>query len=159
MAFLKSVNFFAFVFWYGTLLYFTFIQAPLLFKRLPRELFGQVQSVLFPAYYWISYICGTLLVVTYHLTHPLTNYAPEDCVKISALYLMLLFSLVQGLWIGPKVAALRIKRLEAEKAQNQPQINALGKEFGKAHGISSFFNLVVIISGTVYLVYLYRELN
>jgi hypothetical protein len=158
MAFLRFVNFFTFIFWYGTLLYFT-LQAPILFKSLPRELFGQVQSILFPAYYWISYICGTLLVVTYHVLHPLKNYMPQDCVKITALCLMLLFSLGQGLWIGPKVAELRIERQAAEAAKDQPKVDELTKEFGKAHGISSLFNLIVIIAGTVYFVYLFKEMN
>jgi len=159
MAILRFVNFFTFIFWYGTLLYFTFIQAPVLFKSLPRELFGQVQSYLFPAYYWISYICGALLVITYSVIHPLKDYVPQDCVKITALCLMLLFSLGQGLWIGPKVAELRIERQTAEAAKDQPKVDELSKAFGKAHGISSLFNLIVIIAGMVYLVYLFKEMN
>src|SRR5258708_29577627 len=125
MPIVRFVHFFTFIFWYGTLLYFTFIQAPVLFKNLPRELFGQVQSSLFPAYYWISYACGVLLVVTYNLLHPLKNYVPQDCVKITALCLMLLFSLGQGLWIGPKVGALRVERQNAEAAKDQPKVDAL----------------------------------
>lgn len=159
MVFLRFIHFFTFTFWYGTLLYFTFIQAPVLFKSLPRALFGEVQSHLFPAYYLISYACGTLLVVTYHWLHPLKNYAPQDCVKITALCLMLLFSLGQGLWIGPRVAQLRVERQAAETAQDTAKSEALGKEFGKAHGISSLFNLIVILSGTVYLVYWFKEMN
>lgn len=166
MALLRFVHFFTFIFWYGTLLYFTFIQAPILFKTLPRQLFGEVQSHLFPAYYWISYVCGILLVVTFHLLHPLKNYASQDCVKITALCLMLLFSLGQGLWIGPKVASLRVERQAAEETlrpgsgqADQAKVDALSREFAKAHGISSLFNLVVILSGTVYLVYWFRELN
>lgn len=159
MVFLRFIHFFAFIFWYGTLLYFTFIQAPVLFKTLPRQLFGEVQSHLFPPYYWISYVCGALLVVTYHLLHPLKNYVTQDCVKITALCLMLLFSLGQGLWIGPKVAALRVERQAAEESKDQANVDSLSKKFGKSHGISSLFNLVVILSGTVYLVYLFREIN
>jgi uncharacterized membrane protein len=159
MVFLRFVHFFAFIFWYGTLLYFTFIQAPLLFKTLPRQLFGEVQSHIFPAYYWISYICGLLLVVTYHLLHPLKNYASQDCVKISALYLMLILSMGQGFWIGPKVAQLRVERQAAEDSKDQAKTEALAREFGKAHGISSLLNLLVIILGTVYLIYWFRELN
>ncbi|SRR5579871_950432 len=159
MALLRFIHFFTFIFWYGTLLYFTFIQAPVLFKTLPRQLFGEVQSHLFPAYYWISYVCGILLVVTFHLLHPLKNYVSQDCVKITALCLMLLFSLGQGLWIGPKVAALRVERQAAEEVKDQPKVDTLSREFGKAHGISSLFNLVVILAGTVYLVYWFRELN
>lgn len=159
MAFLRFVHLFAFIFWYGTILYFTFIQAPVLFKSLPRELFGLVQSKLFPAYYLISYVCGTVLVVTYHLLHPLKNYVTQDCVKITALCLMLLFSLGQGLWIGPRVAAIRVERQAAEVTKNTIKVDALSKEFGKAHGISSLFNLVVILCGMVYLVYWFRDFN
>ena len=157
MSSLRFLHLFTFTFWYGTLLYFTFIQAPVLFKTLSRPLFGEVQSHLFPIYYLISYICGTLLVVTFHLLHPLKSYVPQDCAKITALCLMLLFSLGQGLWIGPKVSQLRIKRQAAEEAKDQPKADSLSREFGKAHGISSLFNLVVIVSGTVYFFYLLRD--
>lgn len=159
MAILRFTHFFTFIFWYGTLLYFTFIQAPLLFKTLPRQLFGEVQSHLFPAYYWISYICGVLLVVTYHLLHPLKNYVPQDCVKITALCLMLLFSLGQGLWAGPRVSQLSVERQQAEESKDQAKTETLSREFGRAHGLASLLNLVVILSGTVYLVYWFREMN
>ncbi|HVM33531.1 MAG TPA: DUF4149 domain-containing protein [bacterium] len=159
MPVLRFIHFFAFVFWYGILVYFTFIQAPLLFKTLPRDLFGLVQSKLFPAYYILNYVCGTALVVTYHLIHPLKNYVPQDCVKITALCLMLLFSLGQGLWIGPKVGELRVQREAAEQAKDQPQVEALTRAFGKAHGISLLFNFVVVAAGTLYLVYLFKEWN
>ena len=157
MPFLRFIHLFAFTFWYGTLLYFTLIQAPLLFKALPRPLFGEVQSHLFPAYYLISYLCGALLVVTYHLLHPLKNYVGQDCVKITALCLMLLLSLGQGLWIGPQVARLRVERQAAEDAKDATQTELLAKEFGRAHGISSLLNLAVIVSGTVYFVYLFKD--
>lgn len=166
MVFLRFVNLFTFIFWYGTLLYFTLIQAPVLFKTLPRALFGEVQSKLFPTYYLISYICGGVMVITYHLLHPLKNYVPQDCVRITALCLMLLFSLVQGLWIGPKVASLRLERQTAEETYqktndpaDQDKVNALSKEFGKAHGISSLVNLLVLIAGFVYLIYWFKEIH
>lgn len=158
MALLRFAHLFTFSFWYGTLLYFTFLQAPILFKTLPREMFGLVQSKLFPAYYLLSYLCGAVLVVTFHLLHPLKNYASQDCVKITALCLMLLFSLGQGLWIGPKVGQLRVERQAAEEAKDTAKAETLRGEFGRAHGISSLFNLIVIISGTVYLFYWFREL-
>ena len=157
MAFLRFLHLFTFVFWYGTLLYFTFVQAPILHKNLTREMFGLVQSKLFPAYYLISYICGTTLVVTYHLLHPLKDYVSQDCVKITALCLMLVFSLLQGLWIGPQVAGLRLERLAAEEAKNTAKKEALAQKFRKAHGISSLMNLLTILSGLVYLIYLAQE--
>jgi hypothetical protein len=157
MAFLRFFHLFVFVFWYGTLLYFTLIQAPILYKNLPRDLFGLVQAKLFPVYYWISYICGTLLVLTYNQLHPLKNYENQDCVKMTALCLMLLFSLAQGLWIGPRVARLRAEKKSAEEAKDASKIGLLGEKFGKAHGLSSLFNLLVILAGLVYLIYFNRE--
>lgn len=166
MVFLRFLSFFTFIFWYGTLLYFTLVQAPVLFKTLPRVLFGEVQSKLFPPYYFISYVCGTLMVVTYHILHPLKNYVPQDCVRMTALCLMLLFSLAQGLWIGPKVASLRLERQAAEEtlqktnaSADQEKVAGLTKEFGKAHGISSLINLLVLIAGFFYLIYWFKELG
>jgi hypothetical protein len=153
MAFFRFVHLFTFVFWYGTLLYFTFIQAPVLFKALPRDIFGLVQSKLFPPFYILSYICGTALIVTYHFTHPLKPNDPQDCVKITALYLMLLLSLGQGMWIGPKAAQLRLDRMAAEEGKDTSKAEALNREFRKAHGISSLINLLVILSGLVYLIF------
>ena len=157
MAFLRFIHLFTFVFWYGTLLYFTFIQAPVLFKTLPRDVFGLVQSKLFPPFYYISYACGTLLIVTYPFIHPLRPHDPQDCVKITALYLMLLFSIAQGMWIGPKAAQLRLDRMAAEEAKDTPKAEILRREFGKTHGISSLINLLVILSGLAYLIFLTFE--
>ncbi|HVZ80693.1 MAG TPA: DUF4149 domain-containing protein [bacterium] len=166
MVFLRFLNFFTFIFWYGTILFFTFVQAPVLFKSLSRPLFGEVQSHLFPVYYLIGYVCGAVMVVTYHILHPLKDYVPQDCVRITALCLMLLFSLAQGLWAGPKVANLRLERQAAEEAlqrtnasADQEKVAALSKEFGKAHGISSLVNLLVIIAGFVYLLYWFQEIR
>ena len=158
MSFLRFIHFFTFVFWYGTLLYFL-VQAVVLFNTLPRQQFGEIQNHIFPTYYLIGYICGAILVITYLCLHPLNNYTLQDWVKVTALCLMLLFSLGQGLWIGPKVSQLRVARQQAEAANDQPQVAALTQEFGKAHGISSLLKLVVIVSGTVYLVCWFREIS
>lgn len=158
MIFVRFVHFFTFIFWYGTLLYFL-IQAIVLFHAFPRQQFGEIQNHLFPTYYLIGYLCGAVLILTYLFLHPLKNYEGQDYVKITVLCLMLLFSLGQGLWIGPKVSQLRLDRQQAEQSNDQAKADGLSKEFGKAHGISSLFNLVVILSGTVYLVYWFREIS
>jgi putative copper export protein len=151
MAFLRFIHLFAFTFWFGTILYFTFIQAPLLFKALPRETFGLVQSKLFPAYYLIGYVCGGLLVVLYPILYPMKSWGSQDGWKFTALLLMLGLALAQGLWIGPKVAQLRVERQAAEQVKDSTKVAALSQEFGKAHGISSLLNLLMILCGGTYL--------
>jgi len=151
MTFLRFFHLLTFTFWYGSILYFTFVQAPLLFKALPRETFGLVQSKLFPAYYLIGYVCGTLLVILYPILHPMKGWGSSDGTKFTALCLMLVLSLAQGLWIGPKVAQLRVERQAAEQAKDPAKVAALSQEFGKAHGISSLLNLLVVLCGGTFL--------
>jgi len=159
LSIVRFIHFFVFIFWYGTLLYFTFVQAPVLFKTLPLRQFGEVQSRLFPVYYWIAYVCGTLLVATFPFLHPLKNASGREFVRMAALCLMLLVSLGQGFWAGPQASRLRLERQAAEDSGDAAQATLLSKAFGKAHGISSLMNLVVIIAGTVYWFYGFREVD
>jgi putative copper export protein len=151
MSILRFIHQLTFTFWFGTILYFTFIQAPLLFKALPRETFGLVQSKLFPTYYLIGYLCGGLLLVLFPILHPMKSWGSHDGWKFTALLFMLVLALAQGLWIGPKVAQLRVERQAAEQVKDSTKVAALSQEFGKAHGISSLLNLLMILCGGTYL--------
>jgi hypothetical protein len=42
---------------------------------------------------------------------------------------------------------------------DQEKAAALSKEFGKAHGVSSLVNLLVLVAGFVYLVYWFQEIH
>jgi hypothetical protein len=157
MALSRVLHLLVFTFWLGAILYFTFVAAPVLFKGLPRDQFGFVQSKLFPSYYVIGYTCGVLLLLSYPLIRAAGPWTGADTLKAGALVAMLAFSLLQGLWAGPRVGRLRIERLEAEAAKDQARVEALKPAFGKAHGVSSLANLFVVIGGVVYLVMIAKE--
>ena len=157
MAMPRVLHLLVFTFWFGAVLYFTFVMAPVLFKGLPRDQFGFVQSKLFPSYYVIGYACGFLLLLSYPLVRAAGPWTGTDSLKAGALAAMLAFSLIQGLWAGPRVGRLRVERLEAEAAKDTVKVDALKSAFGKAHGVSSLMNLFVVIGGVVYLVTLAKE--
>jgi hypothetical protein len=154
MGILRALHLLAFTFWFGTVLYVTFVSAPVLFKGLPREQFGEVQSRLFPSYYVLGYACGAFLLATFP---SLKGAGPSVGWKAAALAGMLLFTLLQGLWAGPRVSRLRIERLAMERSGDTARVEALRGAFGKAHAVSSLMNLVVVLGGMTYLVLLSRE--
>ena len=53
----------ALVFWLGEMLFFIVIFAPRVFKVLPRDLAGQLQANIFPAYYEAGIVCAVVLIV------------------------------------------------------------------------------------------------
>jgi hypothetical protein len=57
------------------------------------------------------------------------------------------------------VGRLGIERRAAQDGKDQAKSDVLSREFRKAHGVSSFFNLAVVLSGTLYLFYWLKETN
>lgn len=51
------------VFWLGEMLFFIAIFAPRVFRVLPREMAGQLQASIFPAYYTAGLISAALVLV------------------------------------------------------------------------------------------------
>ena len=54
----------ALCFWIGQMLFFITIYAPRVFKILPRELAGDLQGSIFPAYYTAGLICGAVVLLS-----------------------------------------------------------------------------------------------
>src|SRR5262245_15527298 len=50
--------------WLGETVFFGAVVAPALFGGLSREEAGAVTALIFPGYYAVGYVCGTLLVVS-----------------------------------------------------------------------------------------------
>jgi|GEM_PF-792554 len=54
----------ALCFWIGQMLFFITIFAPRVFKILPRELAGNLQGSIFPAYYTAGLVCGAIVLLS-----------------------------------------------------------------------------------------------
>ena len=51
--------------WIGSIIFFSFNAAPIIFKTLDREKAGEVVGKIFPLYYKLGYICCALILFSF----------------------------------------------------------------------------------------------
>ena len=83
--------------WLGSIIFFSFIGAPGIFKTLDREKAGEVAGVIFPKYYVLGYICGGL-----SLSALVAGSKSIPMIQITLLLVMTICSLIAGMVVGPK---------------------------------------------------------
>jgi len=129
----------------GTMVYTTFFAGLLMFKNLPRQTFGKLQSHLFPAYF--SLTAAALVVQAATLALSPAGLAQPQAVSLGV---GLAATLANLLWAEPAATASMFKRYALEAApaagRDEGAISALKKEFGKLHGLSSLFNLAALVA-------------
>jgi hypothetical protein len=130
----------------GTTVYTTFFAGVLMFKNLPRQTFGRLQSHLFPAYFSILAACQVIQAATLFLSP--TGLARPQAISLGV---GLAATLANLLWAEPAATESMFKRYALEGAapgagRDEAAITALKKEFGKLHGLSSLFNLAALVA-------------
>ncbi|MGD0117336.1 MAG: DUF4149 domain-containing protein [Candidatus Binatus sp.] len=125
--------------WLGGIVFFSFFTAPAVFTNLPRHEAGQLISVIFPRYYMLGYIAGTISVaLAIYLT---AAHSPRLWWSLTALALAIGLGITfyAGMVILPRADALRA-------VTEDPNPDAVRKaEFDSLHHTS------VILNGTVLL--------
>ena len=125
--------------WLGGIVFFSFFTAPEVFTHLPTAEAGQVISAIFPRYYMLGYVAGTVsLILAVYFTavrDPRMWWGATTVVLAIALGL----TLYAGTVILPRADAIRT-------VIEDPNPDAARKaEFDKLHRMS------VILNGTVLL--------
>lgn len=129
----------------GTNVWNSFFVGITMFKNMPRQMFGRVQSKLFPLYFGLTTSCNALLLGSLMLV-------PSSLSTTSVLATLgasLGASLLNWLVLEPKCTSLMFERYDLENKEGKTEsdlnrIKELYKEFGKYHGLSSVVNLVVL---------------
>ena len=127
--------------WLGSVIFFSFVAAPGIFKTLEREKAGELVGVIFPRYYFIGYVCGVLALVTLLAG---TNEIPV--LQLGLLLGMIACTFFAGMVIGPRARNLKA-RIKAEPDNS----DALGRTFKSLHGWSVRLNAAVLLMGLVLL--------
>lgn len=121
--------------WLGVSLFFTFGVAKTLFATYPREVAGEITSVLFPSYYLFLYVAGALACIGMALGH-------EVCPQWKPSLILLLFAI---LFIG----TIDFKIAPVMNAISLPE----GREqFARLHGLSMVLNLLAMLTVATALV-------
>ena len=124
--------------WVGSIIFFSFFVAPVVFKTLEREKAGELVSIIFPRYYMIGYVCGVLVLVALLLTGPETAG-----LKWCAWGIMMLGTVCAGLAVNPKARILKEKMKDAPETE-KPDLEA---RFKTLHSLSVKLNATVLFAG------------
>jgi hypothetical protein len=122
--------------WLGSIIFFSFFVAPVVFKTLDREKAGEIVGIIFPRYYKLGYICGALILLCFLMIG-------GAGLKWCAWGIMVLGSGLAGLVINPK--AKKIK--EQLKSSPENEIPPLEVKFKTLHSLSVKLNALVLFSG------------
>jgi Domain of unknown function (DUF4149) len=124
----------AIVCWLGGMVFFTAILAPVVFKLLPIADAGKLVAGLFPRYYILGYIAGTIgLALAIYFT---VERQPKLwwCLSALALAVALGLTIYAGAIVRPQVTAIRTV------VEDQNPDPARKAEFDRLHRLSVMLN-------------------
>lgn len=109
---------------------------------------GAIALVLFRKFFVLQYICGFIALLhlyaeKLYLGRPLPRLATSIVVGI------FLTSLIGGLWLQPRMEALRQARYSQTISAEQRE--AAKRSFGAWHGVSQLANVVILLGLVVHL--------
>ncbi len=125
--------------WLGGIVFFSFFTAPVIFTQLPIADAGRVVHTIFPRYYALGYIAGTIaLALAIYFT------AVRDSrlwwgLSVAALVLALGLTFYAGAVVRPRVNAIR------GVSEEQNPDPARKAEFDHLHHLSVYLNGAVLL--------------
>ena len=122
--------------WLGGIVFFSFFTAPAVFTHLPRAEAGQLISAIFPRYYMLGYVAGTVSVILAVYFTAVRGPRMWWGATTLALAIALGITFYAGMVILPRADAIR-------SVTEEPNPDAARKaEFDRLHRMS------VILNGT-----------
>ena len=143
---IRFIHLSSLVVWIGSIVFFSFIAAPCIFKALPRETAGDVVGEIFPKYWLIGYICSIAALLTLAYMSAYEKSVPV--IKISLLVLMTLITFYAGLVVGNKAREIKA---EIKAVEDPAKKEFLRTEFKTLHLKSVILNIALLILGIVFL--------
>ena len=140
---------------FGMTAWVTCIAGTIMFIKLPRTQFANVQGFLFPIYFLFQSICSFIILYSMHSRFGLigSNYIQTIIVDIN-----FLCSILQTILIEPKTGKTMVKFMAIRKEEGD---NSTSKEFKQAkgafycwHGISSLVNVASFLLQAVHIYWL-----
>jgi hypothetical protein len=122
--------------WIGSIIFFSFFVAPVVFKNLEREKAGELVGIIFPRYYMVGYVCSVLLLAVLLLNGPAG-------LKWCAWGIMMLGTVSAGLGVNPRAKTLK-EKLKFASESEKPDLES---RFKTLHSLSVKLNAVVLFAG------------
>ena len=177
----STIHLFCFCSWFGCSIWVSFVAGLVMFKNLPRHVFGRLQAALFPRYFQYSVLfIGCTLINDLALESKVwttssswTGLSIAQRYNLSVILVILLLNL---LVFEPRTTRVMYQRHKVEirlgtgheigqlkpsdpAKANDPELVALTKKFGALHGISTSLNLIAICLGTWHICWIAAKLQ
>jgi len=184
MKYQGGMHLFCFATWFGCSMWVSFVAGLVMFKNLPRHVFGRLQAKLFPAYFKYSVLFVLLLLGNDALLMRNRNMIlaasgstaagssggldfGQRCNFVGILSILL----VNLFYFEPATTEVMFARHKVEirlgtgheigqlkpsdpEKANDPELRALTKQFGKLHGCSTSLNLLALCMGVWHICWL-----
>ena len=125
--------------WVGSIIFFSFFTAPVIFKLLDREKAGEVVGVIFPKYYFLGYVCAVMTLLSL-LVSTQELFGPKQIL----LFIMIVGWFYAGLVVSPKSRNLKALRQSARSAEEKESYEV---KFKKVHSLAVKLNGTVLLAG------------
>jgi uncharacterized membrane protein len=145
MSFLRFLMLLALVIWIGGIIFFAFVEAPMLFTVLPNtRLAGDVVSPSLSRLHWMGMISGAVFLICSLIYNQLRHARPKPLAAGHVLIaLMLLLTAISQFRITPKMTNLRA---EMQAVDQLPGSDARA-EFDRLHAWSTRLEGAVLLLG------------
>ncbi len=150
---LRFASLLVLVLWIGGLATLGFVGAPAIFDVLEtrdpaggRTLAALVFGAILSRFHRLSWLLGVLLIALLGLRAALGPRPRRTGLRIWTAAAMLAMSLTAGLWIAPRIEAIRASTpgAIARLTDGDP----IKSEFGRLHGASTVLMVLVLLAGT-----------
>jgi hypothetical protein len=136
----------ALVCWLGSIIFFSFFTAPVVFTVLARPDAGKVVSVIFPRYYILGYVAGGVaFILAMYLLVLNRGHRGWWLANVLAIGIAIACTIYAGTVVRPRVDAIRTV---SEEANPDPATKA---EFDNLHHLSVRLNGAVLLLDLVAL--------
>lgn len=159
--------------YFGAQIWMTFVTGVVLKNRIPRHVFGDVQSHLFPIYFKITTVTSFILFCSYLLLNADATWTAEPIIQAVSLGGSFLLNLANNpitttsIDLVKKLAVIEREAGHGHEVgfhkypelQENGEYQRLRKEFVKVHGVISLMNLIALAGSGVHLYYLASSMS
>jgi hypothetical protein len=129
-------------FWLGSVVFFWFFVTPVLSKRLVPGKMAELMGVLNPRYYFLSYVCGLLMLIGAIQPIRAESTRTYAIIFISLTLISIAISLYAGIVVSPRSQDLR-ERLQSSAGSDENLW--IRDRFDHTNRLSIFLNGLVIL--------------
>ncbi|KAL3890997.1 hypothetical protein ACJMK2_003280 [Sinanodonta woodiana] len=158
---------------FGSQCWVTFVAGLTMFYNLPRIMFGQVQSRLFPMFFTTGLVLASVSFVTYTMRNPYETWDGQDIIQAYLLLTTVVLTFINAFFIAPILVETMVKCFEMEKGfgtaycvgyvdrtelKKNKAYFAMYKSFRRVHIASACINVSTLLCNFIYMVYLTQQI-